>query len=516
MMVTYTCPSCGKDFSVPEWLKQEIKCPRCGTTAQELVPAGQQVDSGAGGIGGDGQQMSSAGAARMTGNASVDKSGGTTRPRSGIAGKKAPPAGARFWPKVSLGKWVLGGNQLVRFGLSGAKLLATNEMTAAGVDFLSAGIATGCTLVIYLVANFCLGLWIDRSYDEFRPEQFAGVDDLEKAWPAIIGRWPQHDDDESMAKLKSFVVANNETFRRPFHVWLEDIFLDPGSKADAKRTLTARLRSLATGDRKGWVVMSAQSATGNQVYEKLLKADDTGYLESLGGNAFHKEGKQGAETRDAGVRLKLFVAMCNELLTSTQEPIRWLLRLNGWIQFLTILLAIFVLVAIIRRYLFISRLASRWLDWKAGSAPIPLTEQHSADQELWAIASRLNSTVGGSEADIIRSELDRIRAESDRSVYDSYWFLAGILPSLGFIGTVVGMSSALLKADRLFAATDQQLAIGDMTKELGVAFDTTLVALLMGLIVTIPLATVRAREFTFYREFARRVLMSKAADSTNG
>jgi len=370
----------------------------------------------------------------------------------------------------------------------GSRLLATNEMTAAGIDLLSAGVAVGCSVLLYLLGNFYLASSVDRSYEQFRPAQFAGVTTQEEAAKAITAAgWLDE------AEADRFPLgASNATFGEPFHVWIEDIFLHSGVDAD-KRRFAERMRSLATGDRSGWIMISPKSTTGNGIFEELLKLDGpNGHIDlTIGKNTTRK---------------RLFVAMCDELLSSSQPPIRWMFRVNGMIQFLTVLLSIFVLFAILRRYLFVVRLADRWLNLKADQrAPANSTGEHTADAELLAIAGRMSPNTLEREPDVVREELDRIRSEANRSVYDSYWFVAGILPSLGFIGTVIGMSSALLKADRLFAATDRQLAIGEMTKELGLAFDTTLIALLMGLLVTVLLATVRAREFTFYREFARRI-----------
>ena len=103
---------------------------------------------------------------------------------------------------------------------------------------------------------------------------------------------------------------------------------------------------------------------------------------------------------------------------------------------------------------------------------------------------------------LIRTEIDRLSRDTTNEIYDMYWFIAGIMPSLGFIGTVVGMSSALMLANGLFVAADKQVAIGEMTTQLGLAFDTTFVALAFGLIASLPIAYVHSRERTFYREFA--------------
>lgn len=168
------------------------------------------------------------------------------------------------------------------------------------------------------------------------------------------------------------------------------------------------------------------------------------------------------------------------------------------------MLAIFVLTAVIRRNLFVARMTHRWLNLMHDADPnVDAFAHNTADHELNLIALKARQAYP-TVSSVLDDEVDRIRQETERSVYDVYWFVSGMLPSLGFIGTVVGMSAALLKADRLFSAADRPLAISEMTKELGLAFDTTLVALVMGLLVSVPLSILRGRELTFYRAFAQR------------
>ena len=74
---------------------------------------------------------------------------------------------------------------------------------------------------------------------------------------------------------------------------------------------------------------------------------------------------------------------------------------------------------------------------------------------------------------MLRTDVDRLRNGLDHGVYGTFGFMLGLLPSLGFIGTVLGMGNALLAADGLFSAADRQRTIGQITEELGFAFDTT-------------------------------------------
>jgi biopolymer transport protein ExbB/TolQ len=72
----------------------------------------------------------------------------------------------------------------------------------------------------------------------------------------------------------------------------------------------------------------------------------------------------------------------------------------------------------------------------------------------------------------IQTEINKEKSESDQS---NIRYLTWVIPSIGFIGTVLGISQALMVANS-----------GDMkviTATLGVAFDTTLISLILSIIV---------------------------------
>jgi chemotaxis protein MotA len=72
----------------------------------------------------------------------------------------------------------------------------------------------------------------------------------------------------------------------------------------------------------------------------------------------------------------------------------------------------------------------------------------------------------------IQIEISQEKAEGDQSIIR---YLTWVIPSIGFVGTVIGISQALIVANS-----------GDMNKIttlLGVAFDTTLVALILSIII---------------------------------
>lgn len=72
----------------------------------------------------------------------------------------------------------------------------------------------------------------------------------------------------------------------------------------------------------------------------------------------------------------------------------------------------------------------------------------------------------------IQTEINKEKAESGQS---NIRYLTWVIPSIGFIGTVLGISQALMVANS-----------GDMniiTSTLGVAFDTTLISLILSIII---------------------------------
>ncbi len=72
----------------------------------------------------------------------------------------------------------------------------------------------------------------------------------------------------------------------------------------------------------------------------------------------------------------------------------------------------------------------------------------------------------------IQIEVSQEKAEGDQSVIR---YLTWVIPSIGFVGTVIGISQALIVANS-----------GDMdkiTSLLGVAFDTTLIALVLSIVI---------------------------------
>jgi hypothetical protein len=85
----------------------------------------------------------------------------------------------------------------------------------------------------------------------------------------------------------------------------------------------------------------------------------------------------------------------------------------------------------------------------------------------------------------------------DDLVYVPINYMIWAIPSVGFIGTVVGISESLGKAYLVVVANgkaEQALAVGKVTELLSLAFDTTLIALILNVIVMALMYFVRANE----------------------
>lgn len=252
----------------------------------------------------------------------------------------------------------------------------------------------------------------------------------------------------------------------------------------------ATLRRWATGDPRGvfpFPSLTLNTPGGADLLDELLRVD--GFL------------KQGLASDPLGdQKRELLRRLGDDLLAATRPGIRNVRRWNGSCQWLTIVITVFALIVVVRRSLLLDRLqASR-------STRDPADEPVEHDADLAALPRLLlaNAAAGASHAEqtmLLQEESNRLSAAVEARVYDPLSFLTSCLPSLGFIGTVVGMGEALLLADSLFGSGNRQRVISAMTEQLGYAFDTTLVALLCGLLVGTATALVRRKDHRFLAEF---------------
>jgi biopolymer transport protein ExbB/TolQ len=194
---------------------------------------------------------------------------------------------------------------------------------------------------------------------------------------------------------------------------------------------------------------------------------------------------------------------------------------RGPVQYFELFMAFMVLALVILK----SRIVRNQLRVVA-EGPINLDLDLSNDDEIMDVRRRVRSDDAYTWS-ILLNRVDRMLAlwlgtkdvariatwanaesERDSSASDSSYSIARVLiwaiPILGFIGTVMGLGGAvsgfsefLAGAAGLEAIKD---AIGDVTSGLGMAFDTTLLALILSVILMFPLSVVQRREENLFVE----------------
>lgn len=99
------------------------------------------------------------------------------------------------------------------------------------------------------------------------------------------------------------------------------------------------------------------------------------------------------------------------------------------------------------------------------------------------------------------SERDQMAAES---TYSLAKVLVWAIPIMGFIGTVLGLGSAIAGFSSFLAGSAElseiKGAITEVTVGLGVAFDTTLLALVLSVFIMFPLSMMQRKEETLFVE----------------
>ena len=214
-----------------------------------------------------------------------------------------------------------------------------------------------------------------------------------------------------------------------------------------------------------------------------------------------------------------------KLATQLLPTLRWVRRLNGWVQWVTVWLGWLILVIVGRRALMSQRLSrvinAEGFEMVWGDATEADKLLRGCLRELRDIRESIDGN-GGSHADklsLLHAKIDRLRDQLDSDVFTQLGYLLSLLPSLGFIGTVIGMGEALLKADGLFSQSDRQQTISLITKELGFAFDTTLVALVAGIVTGAVITWQRQREHDWLKKIPSYWVSShsiRAAQTSSG
>ena len=93
---------------------------------------------------------------------------------------------------------------------------------------------------------------------------------------------------------------------------------------------------------------------------------------------------------------------------------------------------------------------------------------------------------------LLNSSLDLMQHEVDTK-YSPLRYLVWVIPTIGFIGTVVGIAAALNQAGADDDFQDPAL-LGELTRSLGVAFYTTMLALVQSAVLVLAQNVTQARE----------------------
>ncbi|MBW2419328.1 MAG: MotA/TolQ/ExbB proton channel family protein [Deltaproteobacteria bacterium] len=115
----------------------------------------------------------------------------------------------------------------------------------------------------------------------------------------------------------------------------------------------------------------------------------------------------------------------------------------------------------------------------------------SARQDVSAVVTQINN----------QAQIDSDAVESS---YTMLRVFVWAIPILGFIGTVMGIGQSVSGfSDSVASAVDldvMKYSIGAVTTGLGVAFDTTLLALVMSIVIMLPTSTLQKAEEDFLSE----------------
>lgn len=137
--------------------------------------------------------------------------------------------------------------------------------------------------------------------------------------------------------------------------------------------------------------------------------------------------------------------------------------------------------------------------------------QQSDEYETSIAISRMDRLLGlwlhakevGRVTTYATSEADR-DANASGSTYALSSVLIWAIPIMGFIGTVMGLGNAVGGFSSFLAGAADlgaiKGAIGNVTKGLGVAFDTTLLALVLSVLAMFPLSSVKRKEEILFGE----------------
>ena len=131
--------------------------------------------------------------------------------------------------------------------------------------------------------------------------------------------------------------------------------------------------------------------------------------------------------------------------------------------------------------------------------PSPLTESGFLQRLIGRVVLQFQSSRSVDQANaLLNSSLELFQHEVDLK-YNMLRYLSWLIPTLGFIGTVTGIALALGEAGNIHEAIDEGKLgkwMKDLTGSLALAFNTTLVALLLSAVLVFLMHIAQGREET--------------------
>jgi biopolymer transport protein ExbB/TolQ len=124
--------------------------------------------------------------------------------------------------------------------------------------------------------------------------------------------------------------------------------------------------------------------------------------------------------------------------------------------------------------------------------PATATDGRFLPRLIQRVVTQVQTTGSVEQANaLLNSSLELYLHEIDLR-YSMIRYVVWVIPTLGFIGTVIGISLALAFAGG--ADLQDPSLLAELTKRLAVAFDTTLLALVMSALLVLVQHLVQARE----------------------
>lgn len=180
-------------------------------------------------------------------------------------------------------------------------------------------------------------------------------------------------------------------------------------------------------------------------------------------------------------KIEFLRKLTENLNDEVRSQTRWIKLFNGFFQLLIYSAFFIVIGRLVYRLLMAKRNILQFnREFLLGATDLKLPNDAT---KLKALATKARPTM-----------TNFYRRTVETQYYEPTRTIMGMLPSFGFLGTVYGMGAALVHSSGLQNDQLRSEAIASMSSKLGLAFDTTFVALVCLILAEALLLIVRARE----------------------